>query len=277
MGVMAVRAQRQSWLQIVGRRCGACVVTTLLWWAIAAPAPLWAGTLAPERELGAFTEQVSGFGGYEHLDRASRDGIGKRYLGREIANVIGHQGSYWLERSSRALEERPDLLLKALELEPAMTVADIGAGTGYFTAPMARRLTQGRVLAVDVQPEMIALMERYRAESGLTNVELVLGTAQDPHLPEGQIDLALMVDAYHEFAYPREMMKGLVASLKPGGRVVLAEYRGENRFSTIKPHHKMTERQVKREMSAVGLTWLKTDESLPEQHLLFFQKPLNVN
>lgn len=210
---------------------------------------------------------------YERLGYASDDGIGKRYLGREIANVIGHRGAYWLERSSRALEERPDLLIKALDLKPEMVVADIGAGTGYFSAPMARRVTEGTVYAVDIQPEMLALMERYKAESGLENVELVLSSESNPKLPMDTLDLALMVDAYHEFEYPYEMMQGVVAALKPGGVAVLAEYRGEDRLSTIKPHHKMTQRQAKKEMAEVGLAWLKTDESLPEQHLMFFQKP----
>lgn len=225
--------------------------------------PAWANTA-----VGLEKATVS----YESLGYASDDGIGKGYLGREIANVIGHRGAYWLERSSRALEERPDLLIKALELKPDMVVADIGAGTGYFSAPMARRVTEGRVYAVDIQPEMLALMERYKAESGLDNVELLLSTEADPKLPEAVLDLALMVDAYHEFEYPYEMMTGIVAALKPGGLVVLAEYRGEDRFSTIKPHHKMTQRQAKKEMAAVGLAWLKTDDSLPEQHLMFFRK-----
>lgn len=240
------------------------VVLSLLLW-IAPPA--WAAdTVAPS---GLDEAAIA----YEGQSYASDDGIGKRYLGREIANVIGHRGAYWLERSSRALEERPDLLIKALDLKPEMVVADIGAGTGYFSAPMARRLSEGRVYAVDIQPEMLALMERYKAESGIENVELVLSTESDPKLPESVLDLALMVDAYHEFEYPYEMMQGVVAALKPGGMAVLAEYRGEDRLSTIKPHHKMTQRQAKKEMAAVGLDWVKTDESLPEQHLMFFQKP----
>lgn len=244
----------------------ALVLLSLWLWAVP---PAWgdrALPLAPPQEVAA----------YATLGRASDDGIGKGYLGREIANVIGHRGAYWLERSSRALEERPDLLIKALELTPDMVVADIGAGTGYFTAPMARRVTEGRVYAVDVQPEMVALMERYKAESGLGNVELVLGAEDDPRLPAATVDLALMVDAYHEFEYPYEMMRGIVAALKPGGLAVLAEYRGEDRFSTIKPHHKMTQHQVKQEMAQVGLAWVKTDESLPEQHLMFFQKGFDV-
>lgn len=240
------------------------VLSLILWIAPWIAPPAWAdGASSLEQATAA----------YESLGYASDDGIGKRYLGREIANVIGHRGAYWLERSSRALEERPDLLIQALDLKPGMVVADIGAGTGYFSAPMARRVTEGKVYAVDIQPEMLALMERYKAESGLENVELVLSSESDPKLPESVLDLALMVDAYHEFEYPYEMMQGLVAALKPGGIAVLAEYRGEDRFSTIKPHHKMTQRQSKKEMAAVGLTWVKTDESLPEQHLMFFQKP----
>jgi precorrin-6B methylase 2 len=235
------------------------VLLSLWFWLVP---PAWA-----DRDLPASPGPA-----YASLSRASEDGIGKGYLGREIANVIGHRGAYWLERSSRALEERPDLLIKALELQPEMVVADIGAGTGYFTAPMARQVTAGRVYAVDVQPEMLALMERYKAESGLENVELVLGEEDDPKLPTATLDLALMVDAYHEFEYPYEMMQGIAAALKPGGLAVLAEYRGEARFSSIKPHHRMTQRQVKQEMAQVGLAWVKTDESLPEQHLMFFQK-----
>lgn len=237
----------------------ALVLLSLWFWVLP---PAWADPPFPASQSNA----------YERLARASDDGIGKGYLGREIANVIGHRGAYWLERSSRALEERPDLLVKALALTPKMVVADIGAGTGYFTAPMARQVTAGRVYAVDIQPEMLALMERYKAESGLENVELVLGEADDPKLPAATLDLALMVDAYHEFEYPYEMMQGIAAALKPSGLAVLAEYRGEARFSSIKPHHRMTQRQVKREMAAVGLTWVKTDDALPDQHLMFFQK-----
>ncbi len=238
------------------------MLSLLLWMA----PPTWADTVA---SVGFEKAPIA----YESLGYASDDGIGKRYLGREIANVIGHRGAYWLERSSRALEERPDLLIKALDLKPEMVVGDIGAGTGYFSAPMARRLDEGRVYAVDIQPEMLALMERYKAESGIENVELVLSTESDPKLPESVLDLALMVDAYHEFEYPYEMMQGIVTALKPGGLAVLAEYRGEDRLSTIKPHHKMSQRQAKKEMAAVGLDWVKTNESLPEQHLMFFQKP----
>lgn len=204
----------------------------------------------------------------------SRDGIGKVYLGREIAQIMGHEGAYWLERPSRAIQEHPDALVANLNLEPDAVVADIGAGTGYMTMRLAKRTPNGQVLAVDVQPEMLELLEQRLAEVGITTVQTVQGEADDPHLPLNSVDLALMVDAYHEFEFPFEMMSHLRDALKPGGQVVLAEYRAENPLVLIKRLHKMSEAQVKREMSAIGLRWVKTDDSLPQQHLLFFEKPV---
>lgn len=204
----------------------------------------------------------------------SSDGIGKFYLGREIAQVMGHEGAYWLERSSRDLEERPAAAIEAMALQPNDVVADIGAGTGYFSFRVAAKVPQGEVLAVDVQPEMLDLMRQRQKETGTANLKLILGQPDDPNLPPDSIDLAFMVDAYHEFEYPREMMTALVAALKPGGRVVLAEYRAENPLVMIKRLHKMSQAQAKKEMAAVGLRWLKTDDRLPQQHLLFFEKPV---
>ncbi len=203
----------------------------------------------------------------------SPDGIGKQYLGREIAQVMGHEGAYWLERPSRELQERPDQLVDLLALSPTARVADIGAGTGYLTVRIAQQVPLGQVWAVDIQPEMLSLLRDRLTEANITNVELVQGSADDPHLPTETIDLALMVDAYHEFEFPYEMMTHLKEALKPGGQVVLAEYRAENPFVLIKRLHKMSAKQVKREMAAIGLQWLETDESLPQQHLFFFQKP----
>ncbi|HIK43472.1 MAG TPA: methyltransferase domain-containing protein [Leptolyngbyaceae cyanobacterium M65_K2018_010] len=203
----------------------------------------------------------------------SQDGIGKVYLGREIARTMGYEGAAWLDRPSRSLQERPQVLLEKLALRPTDVVADIGAGTGYFACPMAALVPEGRVLAVDVQPEMVALMQQRIDEQHLANLQPILGQVDSPNLPVQSIDLALMVDAYHEFEYPQEMMQGIVQALKPGGRVVLAEYRAENPLVMIKRLHKMSEAQVKREMAVVGLTWLKTESGLPQQHLLFFQKP----
>ncbi|MGD1908492.1 MAG: class I SAM-dependent methyltransferase, partial [Leptolyngbyaceae cyanobacterium] len=203
----------------------------------------------------------------------SSDGIGKIYMGREFAGVMGHEGAYWLERPSRELQERPQMAIAALDLAPDAVVADIGAGSGYMTERLARQVPQGEVLAVDLQPEMLELLGLRLGEEQIENVTLIQGSVDNPHLPQAQVDLALFVDAYHEFAFPYEMMTGIVAALKPGGKVVLAEYRAENPLILIKRLHKMSVAQVKREMKAVGLRWLRADESLPQQHLLFFEKP----
>ncbi|MER3432076.1 MAG: SAM-dependent methyltransferase [Leptolyngbya sp. ERB_1_1] len=200
------------------------------------------------------------------------DGIGKVYMGREIAQVMGHQGAGWLERSSRASEEQPQKVIAALKLKPDSVVADIGAGTGYFSFRIAPQIPQGKVYAVDVQPEMLEMLNELKAQKKIPNVEPILGSQTDPNLPDNSVDLALMVDAYHEFEYPREMMVGIVRSLKPHGRVVLVEYRGENPFVLIKPLHKMTQKQVRREMSVAGLKYVETRNGLPQQHILIFEK-----
>lgn len=204
--------------------------------------------------------------------RASSDGIGKVYMGREISSVMGHQGAAWLERPSRKQEEKPWKIIDALELTPTNRVVDLGAGTGYMTFQLASAVPEGVVFAVDIQPEMLEILSAIQQEQTVTNVQPRLAEPTNPNIPQG-IDLVLMVDAYHELAYPREVMTAIVDALVPGGRVVLAEYRGENRLLPIKRLHKMTERQARRELEAVGLEWLKTDERLPRQHLLFFQKP----
>ena len=158
----------------------------------------------------------------------SRDGIGKVYMGREISHVMGHLGAGWLERPEREREERTDLLISRLPLEPDDVVADIGAGTGFFSFPVAARVPEGQVLAVDIQPEMLALIEARKSERGIDNVTAVSGTVEDPNLPTAAVDLIFIVDAYHEFSHPREMGEAMVRSLVPGGKLVLVEYRGEN-------------------------------------------------
>ena len=208
---------------------------------------------------------------------ASRDGIGRFYMGREISHVMGHLGAGWLERSSREQEERTDLLLAALDLQPGEVAADIGAGTGYFSLPMARAVGEsGRVLAVDIQPEMLAIIERRMLAEDLFNIEMILGTETDPRLPAGEVDLVLLVDAYHEFSHPLEVMTGVVQSLSAHGRVVLVEYRGEDPAVPIKPLHKMTVAQAELEMRAVGLTLENADNSLPRQHILTFRRTDSV-
>lgn len=203
---------------------------------------------------------------------ASRDGTGKFYMGREISHVMGHLGAGWLERPEREQDERTDLLLEKLPLSADFTVVDLGAGTGYFSVPIARRLTEGRVLAVDIQQEMLDIIAERKRSDGLDNIETILATETDPQLPSDVVDLVLMVDAYHEFSYPREVMLRIVEALRPGGRVVLIEYRGEDPAVPIKRLHKMTAEQAIREMSAVGLGWIETLDFLPQQHFLVFQK-----
>ncbi len=204
----------------------------------------------------------------------SPDGIGKWYLGREIAHYMTHHGAPWLERPERVEEEAPHRLLSALGLQPGQVVADIGAGSGYFTWRMARMVgAAGRVYAVDIQPEMLAILRTNMAARGVTNVVPVLGDEADPRLPEASIDLALMVDVYHEVAEPFELMRRVTAALKPGGRMVFVEYRGEERWIPIKPLHKMTEAQVRREMQAQDLEWVGNLRGLPRQHILVFRRP----
>ena len=203
----------------------------------------------------------------------NRDGIGKIYMGREISHVMGHLGAGWLERPERERQERTDLLIAGLSLSEDFVVADIGAGTGYFTFPVAARVPQGKVFAVDIQPEMLALIEQRKALESVVNVQTVLGAADDPKLPDNEIDLAFIVDAYHEFSFPREMGERLKASLTPGGQLVLVEYRAEDPRVPIKRLHKMSEVQVKQEMAAIGLDWVRTESYLPQQRVLIFQKP----
>ena len=207
--------------------------------------------------------------------KANRDGIGKFYMGREISHVMGHQGADWLERSARKTEERTDLLLAYLPLSAGQNVADIGAGTGYFSLPMARMVgSAGIVYSVDIQPEMLYLIEMRSREQGIGNLERVLATEQDPGLPPESINLALLVDAYHEFEWPNEVMLAIHASLVPGGKVVLIEYRAEDPAVAIKRLHKMTEQQVRKEMAVVGFEFVENLDVLPQQHFLIFQKPL---
>jgi SAM-dependent methyltransferase len=205
--------------------------------------------------------------------RASRDGIGKFYMGREISQVMGHRGAAWLERPMREREERTDLLIDGLPLEPDSVVADIGAGTGYFSFEIAERVPDGKVLAVDIQPEMLEIIETRSATKGIGNVETVLGRERDPALPASALDLILLVDAYHEFSYPREMGAAMARALKPGGALVLVEYRAEDPRVAIKELHKMSEAQSIAEMAAIGLEWERTESFLPQQHFMVFRRP----
>lgn len=211
--------------------------------------------------------------GYEER-AATADGTGRLYLGREIARVMGHQGAPWLERAERLDEERPDLLHSLLGIRPGMAVADLGAGTGYHSWRLAREVgPTGRVYAVDIQPEMLGLLATHMLRRGVTNVVGVLGTVTDPKLPPASLDLVLMVDVYHEFDHPFEMLAAIVKALKPGGRVAFVEFRGEQASVPIKPLHKMTEAQVRREAAVHDLEWVETRKELPWQHLILCRRP----
>lgn len=204
---------------------------------------------------------------------AGADGIGKRYMGRDIAAVMGWQGAGWLEREEREREERTDLLVKALALKPAMVVADIGAGTGYLARRMAPAVMPGgKILAVDVQPQMVTLLQAAVRQSGLTQIQPVLGTEGDVKLAAASVDLAIMVDVYHELALPYELLNSVVKALKPGGHLVFVEYRTEDPRVPIKELHKMSEAQIKREAAVHPLVWERTVETLPWQHVVVFRK-----
>lgn len=204
---------------------------------------------------------------------ASRDGIGKIYMGREISKVMGHLGASWLERPKREQEERTDLLIKNMELKPKDQVADIGAGSGYFSFRMAPLVPKGRVFAVDISSQMLAIVRAKIRQNGTSNVCPVQSTVTDTKLKPESTDAALLVDAYHEFSHPYEMMLSISKSLKRNGRLILIEYRKEDPSVRIKPLHKMTQKQAKLEMQAVGFVWEKTLNILPQQHFMIFRKP----
>jgi SAM-dependent methyltransferase len=208
---------------------------------------------------------------YVYAPSVDPNGIGKFYFGREIAHFMTYHGADWLVREDREETEQPDKLLDELGIEPGDTVADVGAGVGYFSLRIAGRVgPQGRVLAVDIQKEMLRRLAENQKTAGLKNIRPVLGTITDPKLPAGEVDLVLMVDVYHEFSHPVEMLRAIRRSLKPDGRVVFVEYRGEDPAVPIKLVHKMTEAQVRLEAESVGLVWLETLDFLPTQHVILF-------
>jgi ubiquinone/menaquinone biosynthesis C-methylase UbiE len=209
---------------------------------------------------------------YERVPK-SRDGIGKAFMGREIAGVMGAEGAGWLEREEREREERSDLLLRELALEPGMQVADVGAGTGYYARRIARLVAPGgTVHAVDVQQRMLRQLQELARREGLGNIQPVLGTTSDTRLAPSSVDLALLVDVYHELEFPVEAMASVVRAVRPGGRVVLVEYRAEDPKVPIKSLHRMSEAQVLREMAVHPLVHERTSNVLPWQHILVFRR-----
>ena len=191
--------------------------------------------------------------------------------GRRYAPVMGYQGAPWLERSEREEEEAPDIALNVLKIPKGASVADIGAGSGYITVRLAARVGPGgRVFANDVQPQMLNMLSRRLSNAKIGNVTLIEGTFDDPKLPPASVDLAIMVDVYHELSQPQAILRHLRESLKPGGRLVLLEYRKEDPTVPIKPEHKMSVAEAKMEVEAEGFTLQKVDEALPRQHILIF-------
>jgi SAM-dependent methyltransferase len=234
---------------------------TVLRWLATAFATNAASTAFAQKDAGRYT-----------VVRRSADGIGKTYMGREISGVMGWQGAAWLEREEREKEERGDLLLRELQLKSGMAVADIGAGTGYYARRMAPLVGPGTVYAVDVQPEMIQMLNDLAKKANLPNIKPVLCTVDNVKLADASIDLAVMVDVYHELEFPFEVMESVVSALKPGGRVVVVEYRAEDPKVPIKPLHKMSEAQVKKEAAAHALVYERTANTLPWQHVVVFRK-----
>jgi ubiquinone/menaquinone biosynthesis C-methylase UbiE len=197
----------------------------------------------------------------------------KTYYGREIAVTMHYLGAPWLTRESREREEECSKLVKILRVKPGQTVCDMGCGNGFYTLPLAKLVgDDGRVLAVDIQPEMLELLKERAAAEKVKNIKTVLGTVVDPKLPAASLDLVLMVDVYHEFSHPEHMLRAIRQSLKPGGRIALVEFRGEDPDVPIKPLHKMTKAQIKKEFPPNGFKLVEEFDALPWQHVMFFQR-----
>jgi len=214
---------------------------------------------------------------YSEGTSESDGGSGRFYMGREIAEVMGSaEGALWLDRVERDLEELPSRLLRALDMNASTVVADIGSGTGYFAFRLAELVPSGRVFAVEVQQALVDTIQVRADRNGIRNVTPILGTIQDPSLPDDRIDLALIVSSYHEFSYPREMISAIGRSLKTNGRLVIVEYRGEDTTINIPEAHRMNEAQIIAEIEEVGLNYRETKDVLPQQHVVVFSKPATL-
>ena len=210
---------------------------------------------------------------YEQREGGDPSGIAKWFMGRQIARVMGHQAADWLERPERESEERTDLLVQSLRFQPGDVVADIGCGSGYVARKIAPLLgDKGWVYGVDIQPEMLDLLARRMAMFRIPNVKGVLGDEKDPKLPAASCDAMIMVDVYHEFEHPFEMIQSMIRALKPGGRLIFVEFRAEDPTVPIKAVHKMSEAQVRKEMSVQPVQWVETIGVLPWQHIIVFRK-----
>jgi tRNA A58 N-methylase Trm61 len=256
-------------------KCCRVTVALAVWvtacaWADQPPSPhdAWAMLLVQPQVAGPQSPAR-----YETRAIHDPNGTGRFYLGREIAQVMGPGGMEWLDRPEREAQEHPGVVIDAMELRGGETVADLGAGSGYFTFRLAAKVgSTGKVLAVDIQDEMLATIRERATERGITNVEEVKASESDPHLPAGSVNAVLMVDVYHELAYPYEVMTKVCEALKPGGSVVFVEYRKEDPRIPIKEVHKMSVEQLGKEMNVVGLVPVRTVETLPSQHIVIFEK-----
>lgn len=245
------------------------VLVVCLWVVASAPG------MAQEKPDQAPTTQEDGR--YKWKANHDPNGIGKFYKGREIAHVMGFAGALWLERDAREEEERLTLLVKSLQLKPGDVVADIGAGSGVISMLMAEAvLPDGYVVGVDVQDEMLLRLQDNARKNGVTNIVPIKGSQKSSSLAPQSIDLAIMVDVYHEFEFPYEMMADISKAIKPGGRVVLVEYRMEDPTVPIKLVHKMSQKQARLEVEQpeFDMKWTETIDVLPRQHILVFTKPL---
>jgi 2-polyprenyl-3-methyl-5-hydroxy-6-metoxy-1,4-benzoquinol methylase len=194
-----------------------------------------------------------------------------KYMGRRIADTMGYLGAPWLIRETRELEENPSVVLEQLGLKPGMSVCDLGCGNGFYTLLMAQKVgPTGKVYAVDIQPEMLQLLSRRAAEAKIEQIDMIHSTVKDAKLPEGKVDLLLLVDVYHEFSHPEEMLASIRKSLSPEGVIALVEFRGEDPRVPIKPLHKMTKKQILKEYQANGFRLVREFDGLPIQHLMFF-------
>ncbi|EMS33115.1 hypothetical protein C943_00392 [Mariniradius saccharolyticus AK6] len=220
----------------------------------------------------AISQQGSNSAGSYTFKTPDRDGTGKVYMGREISKVMNFMGMSWLERSTRNQEENTDLAIKKLPIDEASVVADIGAGSGFYTFRIAKRVPKGKVYAVEIQDSAIKYLKEKSEELGFDNVITVKGSEKSPQLPENSIDLAIMVDVYHELLYPHEVLQEIKKSLKRDGKLLLIEYRGEDPEVYIKPLHKMTVAQVTKELTANGFKMVQNGQFMNIQHFLVFEK-----
>lgn len=204
--------------------------------------------------------------------KSSEDGIGKFYMGREIAAVMGASGAAWLERDERQKEENTQLAIEKMQLKQDAVIADIGAGTGYYTFKIASELPKGKIYAVEIQDEMIRYLKEKKSSVQANNVAIIKGSSTSPNLPTASVDLAIMVDVYHELEYPHEMLQSIKSSLKPNGKILLLEYKGEDATIRIKRLHKTTVEQLNKEFAANGLSLFYNGDFLPIQHFLVYKK-----